>query len=991
MSSRYLLVLLLGLSLPGHAEVGVRVLLGLMDREATKWDGSATVDRGKISKIDPWRFGKDDVIQPDGSWKISTAPVLSFLHLVQRQTPPVGANGVILWLSGEDESTEIKLNTAKGSFSFRLGDLPYGKFQYSLDGNVAADRIPPSLRLTDSPDEQDYPAAAVAPNGDVWLAYIEFKHRPDHDKLRAPYKEAPKDLSVLVAPAEGDQILVKHFSQDRWSDPIAITPTGGDLYRPAVAIDGSGRPWVFWSANQKGNFDLWARVIENGTPGATVQISKEPGSDVFPAAATDAKGRVWVAWQGWRQGKGVIFSAVEQGSGFSAPVAVSNSSANEWNPAIAADSSGRVTVAWDSYRNGSYDVYARTATAPDEWGPEIPVAATPRYEAYPSIAYDAQGRLWIAYEEGPEGWGKDFGAHRSTGVPIYEARGVRLVGLDRNGQLLLPAAGPGKVLQGLADIREDGGGRQGDIQGWEQPDPQLFTRRASNAHPWPGSNPRNSLPRLLIDASGRIWLAYRSMHPAVWTPIGTSWTEYVASYDGKAWTGPVFIFRSDNILDNRPALVSRQAGGLMVIGSSDSRREVQYMLKQGWSLGQLLGSAIPDPYNNDLYASMINLPPAASLFASREIGAPPAPAVVPDSEAERGGTANVRGYSINAQAGALKIVRGEFHRHSEISMDGGLDGTLIDQWRYILDAAALDWVGCCDHDNGGGREYSWWTTQKLTDVFYTPGKFAPLFNYERSVSYPEGHRNVVFAQRGVRPLPRLPKVDEKTPGHAPDTQLFYAYLKKFGGVVASHTSATDMGTDWRDNDPDVEPVVEIYQGMRQNYEMPDAPRSNSAADSIGGWRPKGFVNLALEKGYKLGFQASSDHISTHQSYANVLVTENTREAILDALRKRHVYASTEQIVADVRSGPYLMGDIFSTAEAPSLHVKLAGTTKFSKVVIVKDNEYVYSTEPASEKVEFSWRDNAPVKGKTSYYYVRGEQENGELVWVSPMWITYNVK
>jgi hypothetical protein len=27
-----------------------------------------------------------------------------------------------------------------------------------------------------------------------------------------------------------------------------------------------------------------------------------------------------------------------------------------------------------------------------------------------------------------------------------------------------------------------------------------------------------------------------------------------------------------------------------------------------------------------------------------------------------------------------------------------------------------------------------------------------------------------------------------------------------------------------------------------------------------------------------------------------------------------------------------------------------------------------------------------VKGKTSYYYVRGEQANGELVWASPMWI-----
>ncbi len=163
-------------------------------------------------------------------------------------------------------------------------------------------------------------------------------------------------------------------------------------------------------------------------------------------------------------------------------------------------------------------------------------------------------------------------------------------------------------------------------------------------------------------------------------------------------------------------------------------------------------------------------------------------------------------------------------------MDGGDDGTLIDQWRYILDAAAMDWVGCCDHDNGGGREYSWWITQKLTDVFYSPGKFVPMFSYERSVGYPEGHRNVIFVQRGIRPLPRYksstiasaPQGDQ--PAHAVDTQMLYAYLKQFDGIVASHTSATGMGTDWRDNDPNAEPVVEIYQGDRQNYEMPGCAR-----------------------------------------------------------------------------------------------------------------------------------------------------------------------
>jgi hypothetical protein len=264
-----------------------------------------------------------------------------------------------------------------------------------------------------------------------------------------------------------------------------------------------------------------------------------------------------------------------------------------------------------------------------------------------------------------------------------------------------------------------------------------------------------------------------------------------------------------------------------------------------------------------------------------------------------------------------------------------------------------------------------------------------MFSYERSVPYPEGHRNVIFAERGIRPLPRLPITAADAPGRAPDTQMLYDYLKHFNGIVASHTSGTNMGTDWRDNDPLREPVVEIYQGDRQNYEMPGAPRTKTDKDSIGGWRPKGFVNLALEMGYKLGFQASSDHISTHMSYANLLVSDASRAAVLDAFKKRHIYGATDNIVADVRSGTHIMGDAFTTTTAPSIQVKLEGTGPFTKVQIVKDGVYVYSTEPNNSKVEFTWRDATPTAGKTSYYYVRGDQANGEIVWVSPMWITYS--
>jgi len=42
-------------------------------------------------------------------------------------------------------------------------------------------------------------------------------------------------------------------------------------------------------------------------------------------------------------------------------------------------------------------------------------------------------------------------------------------------------------------------------------------------------------------------------------------------------------------------------------------------------------------------------------------------------------------------------------------------------------------------------------------------------------------------------------------------------------------------------------------------------------------------------------------------------------------------------------------------------------------------------KPCSADIQ--WRDSAAERGRSSYYYVRGEQADGELVWVSPMWIT----
>jgi hypothetical protein len=969
----------------GQTPASVRIVLGLDDHEPTPWDGSIQIRGGSLSSLEPWRFEGADSIS-GSNWRASTHPVRLFGGGTQFNGQPVRnivANGVIANLSAASDSTLLSINTAQGSFEVSLSEIPYGTSARKLNARVLVDRVPPARRLAQTPEEEDFVSAAKTKEGDIWIAYLTFHHNPDHNSLRAPLRQALTDFAPLKSPSGGDQVFARRYASGAWGEPIAMTRSGGDLYRTAVAIDGRGRVWIFWSANNNGNFDVFARSIENDKPGSQIQISREAGSDVDPVATTDSNGKVWVAWQGWRNGRAAIFAAIERGAGFSAPVAVSNSSANEWNPAIAADARGHITVAWDSYRGGNYDVYMRTATSPTSWSAEKSIAATSRYEAYPSIAYDNSGRFWVAYEEGGSHWGKDFGAYDTEGISVYQGRIIRVRGFEPDGRAVELTSDVGAVLPGIPSLRVDEIGMQNESTSLD-PNPAISKTRAPNRPAANQTNPKNTSPRLLIDNSGRIWLAFRSPHPIWWAPIGTVWSEYVTSFDGTRWTRPIFLNHSDNLLDNRPALVSMKAGELLTIASSDGRRQFQSL-----ELSDRGGGPEPrhaeDPYQNDLFANEIVLGPATDSAAV--VPARPEAQTASGDEVELTAIRRLREYRIPSTG--LRVVRGEFHRHSEISMDGGFDGSIYDQWRYILDAAALDWVGCCDHDNGGGREYTWWLTQKLTDIYYSPGKFSPMFNYERSVAYPEGHRNVIFAQRGVRPLPRLPISSADTPGRAPDTQMLYAYLKFFGGIVGSHTSATNMGTDWRDNDVAVEPVVEIYQGDRQNYEMPDAPRSNSEKDSIGGWRPKGFVNLALAKGYKLGFEASSDHVSTHLSYTNVFVKEVTRAGVLDGLRRRHIYGATDNILADVRSGTYMMGDVFSSSTAPSLQVKLTGTSNFAKVYVVKDNNYVYSVAPNSAEVSFSWTDYTAQRGKTSYYYVRGEQDNGEIVWVSPMWITYS--
>ena len=62
--------------------------------------------------------------------------------------------------------------------------------------------------------------------------------------------------------------------------------------------------------------------------------------------------------------------------------------------------------------------------------------------------------------------------------------------------------------------------------------------------------------------------------------------------------------------------------------------------------------------------------------------------------------ARFRAYRFEHEGKKLRMIRGEFHRHTEYTAHRDGDGLLEDAWRYAHDAGSLDWMGNGDHDNG---------------------------------------------------------------------------------------------------------------------------------------------------------------------------------------------------------------------------------------------------------------------------------------------------
>ena len=480
---------------------------------------------------------------------------------------------------------------------------------------------------------------------------------------------------------------------------------------------------------------------EDNEWGQRHRLTNNPLPDIEPDVARGADGTVYVVWQAMVGRYSQIRLKYLKDGRWSETVSVTESSSNDWEPSVGVGPNGTAWIAWDRYTS-NYDVYTRSFSPERVLSPERAVTATNRFEAHSSVAVDRLGRPWIAWETGAANWGKDLGAFLGTAAPespLGGPRRIEVVCLD------------GNVWKAPA--------------GFEPKDPLA-----------PGST-SVSRPAVFFDPDGNLWMSFkrrysrRSFRPSIF------WESSLTRLAGDRWTDPIVLPESWSRKSTRMSLAAAN-GRLWAFWPHENR---------DWAFASR-------PHSNRVVAGSLALPgkgpgerstPRLSDYRPSSLDAP---AVHPNEQAD---VRAIRDHRIELRDQTLRIVRGDLHRHTELSQDsGGIDdGSLPEFYRYMIDAAEMDFGASTDHQ-AGGTDYWNFVTQKMADMYHFPDRFSTLYAYERNLGNPFGHRNIVYTHRNYPIVPFFQRIHPKFMlPDSPDGELLTFNSMSFGSGIRNDTKA----------------------------------------------------------------------------------------------------------------------------------------------------------------------------------------------------------
>ena len=355
----------------------------------------------------------------------------------------------------------------------------------------------------------------------------------------------------------------------------------------------------------------------------------------------------------------------------------------------------------------------------------------------------------------------------------------------------------------------------------------------------------------------------------------------------------------------------------------------------------------------------------------------------------RAGDRLARANPLQVDARAPRVLWADLHGHSGLS-DG--TGTPEDYYTYARDVSALDVAALTDHDHWGMQPLAehaelWERIRAATRSFHDPGRFVTLLGFEWT-SWIHGHRHVLWFGDAGAVVDSLAEASDSP-------EELWAALDAQGETAltfAHHPAGGPVAVNWDvPPHPRYEPVTEIVS-IHGSSEAADSP--GPIYDPV----PGHYVRDALDRGYRLGFVGSGDSHDGHPGaygrdpveggVAAILAEERSREAVLQALRERRVYATNgPRILLRTALDDVPMGGTLELApgelRSGALFVRAVGVEPLDRIELIRSGRVIDGLDLEGQLEVALHRE---VEGLTAgeYVYVRVVQRDGGAAWSSPI-------
>ena len=295
--------------------------------------------------------------------------------------------------------------------------------------------------------------------------------------------------------------------------------------------------------------------------------------------------------------------------------------------------------------------------------------------------------------------------------------------------------------------------------------------------------------------------------------------------------------------------------------------------------------------------------------------------------------------SITSKDTDKKILWGELHGHTKYS-DGY--GEPIEYFNHARNNAFLDFAFITDHDvELDAPDYTvdqmYTINQETIKQLTNNENFISAWSWEWSPNrttntskYPYGDHNIYFLCDTTNIFP-------SGSSNSQTISQLYTQLSRHKQKDKIHIIPHVGGAigNWEYHNPYFETLAEIYS-VHGSFEN--------------------FGQLALDKGYHVGFVAASDSHSGQVGGFNpgisanhfvnggltAIITNNlSKESLSKAMKERTVYATTgKRIFVDFKINAAVMGSIISSQTPPIIEAFSAGENKIRKIDLIKNGQII---------------------------------------------------